>query len=230
MKVSTQKGILIASVAVTLLLYIIPFGSLIAYPLLLLSTMAHEFGHGIAALLVGAHFDTYHMWADGSGQALIRSNNGAFGQAFIAAGGLVGPSIAAAVLFILAKYPHLCRATLYTLCAFLALSEILLVRGLFAMLFNAALCVILYVIARQKNVFIAQFTMVFVAVQLSLSVFSRGDYLFTPTAMTAQGPMPSDVMQIQNALLLPYWLWGAFCALFSLCTLLLGLRFYIKNR
>jgi len=229
MKLTTPKWILIGSVIATIILYIMPFGRLIAYPLILISTMAHEFGHGIAALIVGAHFDAYNMWPDGSGQALIRSHSGALAQSFISAGGLVGPSIAAAGLFIAAAYPKFCRTALYLLATFLVVGEIFVIRGAFAMAFAGFLAFFLFMVAKQRQQAIAQTTLVFIAVQLALSVFSRGDYLFTRTAMTANGPMPSDVMQIEQALWLPYWFWGILCTLFSLSTLLIGLRFYIKK-
>ena len=52
---SSQRPVraLVGSAVVTGLLYVIPFGDVIAYPLLLLSTLVHELGHGIAAILVG---------------------------------------------------------------------------------------------------------------------------------------------------------------------------------
>ena len=53
---------LLLSVIATLLLYfVVPFGRLIAYPLVLLSTLAHELGHGIAAVLVGGDFEQFVM-------------------------------------------------------------------------------------------------------------------------------------------------------------------------
>lgn len=229
MKLSNSNVILVMSVVITLFLYFVPFGSLIAYPLILVSTMAHEFGHGIAALLVGGHFKAYYMWPDASGAALIQSPNGSLARAFIAAGGLIGPSIAAAVLFALAKYPKASRVVLYFIAALLVISEILVVRGWFGMFFTALFCAALIIIARYPKIMVSQFALVFMAVQLALSVFSRSDYLFTRSALTAQGIAPSDVLQMEQALFLPYWFWGLACGAFSILTVLIGLRFYIKN-
>lgn len=44
---------------VTLILYFVPLLSPLAYPFMLLSTLAHEMGHGLAAVLVGGHFDSF---------------------------------------------------------------------------------------------------------------------------------------------------------------------------
>ena len=41
------------SIGLTLALYGLPLGQTLSYPLVLLSTLAHELGHGIAALMVG---------------------------------------------------------------------------------------------------------------------------------------------------------------------------------
>ena len=66
-------------------------------------------------------------------------------------------------------------------------------------------------------------------VQLSLSVFSRADYLFTREAVTATGTVPSDVSQIAEALILPYWFWGACCGALSVAVLLVALVIYLRG-
>ena len=52
---STQRArlVLLASVVLTVLLYVVPYGRYVAYPLMLLSTLVHEMGHGVANLVVG---------------------------------------------------------------------------------------------------------------------------------------------------------------------------------
>ncbi|HSS52021.1 MAG TPA: M50 family metallopeptidase, partial [Thermoanaerobaculia bacterium] len=55
------------SAAVTLVLYVVPYGQVLARPLLLLSTLAHEMGHGLTALLLGGRFQRLEMWASGAG-------------------------------------------------------------------------------------------------------------------------------------------------------------------
>ncbi|MEM9488253.1 MAG: M50 family metallopeptidase, partial [Myxococcota bacterium] len=63
---------LLISAVVTLILYNVPFlYNTIAYPLLLISTMVHELGHGVAALLSGGSFAKFVMFPDGSGMAYI---------------------------------------------------------------------------------------------------------------------------------------------------------------
>src|SRR4051794_35164874 len=50
---TVARKVLQVSTAVTLALYMIPYGRFLARPLLLLSTLAHELGHGLTALVLG---------------------------------------------------------------------------------------------------------------------------------------------------------------------------------
>ncbi len=228
-KKNNTRWFLIGSVAVTAALYVIPFGRMIAYPLILLSTLVHEMGHGLSALAVGAHFKAFHMWSDGSGVAYIDGQTNRVGHAIIAAGGLVGPAVAASLCFIVAKKDALARIFLTILGASLIICEFLFVRNMFGWIFVGVLAAAFLWLAQQKRAWLAQTSLVFVALQLSLSVFSRMDYLFMATAQTAQGRMPSDVSQIADALFLPYWVWGGVCAFFSLAVLFLGMRSYVRK-
>lgn len=220
---------LVGSIIITVLLYhVIPYGRTIGYPLMLLSTLVHEMGHGIAAMLVGGEFDRFEMFADGSGVAYSRGAFGRFGRAFISAGGLVGPALIGGVGFIVGRTPKGARVALAISGAVLALAVILVVRNWFGVLFVGATAAICLAIAIKGKPWVSQVAVVFLAVQLALSVFSRGDYLFTQYANTANGRMPSDVQQMSEALFLPYWFWGGLCGLISVAVLLVGLRIFFK--
>lgn len=220
------KLVLIVSVVATLLLYVLPFGYILAYPLMLLSTLVHEMGHGIAAMLVGGTFHEFKMWQDGSGVAMWSGEPSRFSSAFVAGGGLVGPALAAALGFALGRTAQGARRMLWIIVVILALSFVLVVRNPFGWLFVGVFGLLLSWVAKKASAETAQLVLIFLSVQLTLSVFSRGDYLFTDTARTAQGTMPSDVGQIADALFLPYWFWGGVCGLFSIWVLIQGLRAY----
>ena len=106
------QAALVASIVGTILLYSIPMGESLAYPLVLLSTLAHELGHGIAAMMVGGSFDQFVLYSDGSGAALTSGNPGRLASAMISAGGLVGPAIAAAGCFAVGRRGKTARAAL----------------------------------------------------------------------------------------------------------------------
>lgn len=221
---------LVASVVVTAALYAIPHGRMVAYPLLLLSTLAHEVGHGMAAILAGGRFHAFAMWADGSGVATTSVMPTRWARALVAAGGLLGPAVLAAIGFGLARRPKHARWALTVAAIGLAVLLVIVVRSVFAALFVAVLAVALGWLGRKASAEMAQLALVFLAVQLALSVFSRADYLFTPSARTAAGDMPSDVGQMAEALVLPYWFWGGVCGLASVAVLAWGVgRFWRRG-
>lgn len=220
--VARARWVLLGSAAVTLGLYLIPYGAYVAYPLLLISTVVHELGHGIAAVLMGAEFDRFLMWKDGSGVAYHTTVDSAFGAAFISAGGLCGPAVAAAVCFGAGRKPVWSKRVLAAFGIGLALAMLLVVRNAFGLFFVGALAASCLGIALWARAEVSQLAIVFLGVQLALSVYSRGDYLFMQYAQTSMGKMPSDTQQMADALGLPYWFWGGACAAFSAAVLIGG--------
>ena len=140
----------------------------------------------------------------------------------MSAGGLVGPAIAAALCFAFARSARVARFTLLFLGVLLAVSVLLWVRNPFGLVYVSVLAVILVAIGWRARAEIAQLVLVFVAVQLSLSVYSRSDYLFTDVATVGGRQYPSDSASMAAALVLPYWFWGGVCAAFSAIVLLVG--------
>jgi hypothetical protein len=221
---------LVGSIIVTVLLYyVIPYGRTIGRPLMLLSTLAHEMGHGIAGVMMGGDFIKFEMFWNGSGVATTSGHFGRFANAFISAGGLVGPAIVAAIGFAVGRTPKGARRALVVFGIGLILADVLVVRNVFGLVFVAAVAALCLLIAAKGKPWASQLTLLFIASQLALSVFSRGDYLFTATANTSRGPMPSDVAQMAENLFLPYWFWGAVCGLFAVAVLVLGLRAFFGS-
>lgn len=225
----SRGTILVSTAAVTLVLFSIHELRWLAYPLVLLSTLAHELGHGLTALLVGGSFQTLQIWPDGSGAAAWAGNGGRLAMAAVAAGGLTGPAITAGVLFVLARKPGTARTTLIVLGSFLLLVNLLWVRNVFGFFFVALVAAACLALGIKTSPSTARFALVFFGMQLALSVFSRADYLFTEVAETAAGPMPSDAAQIATALFLPYWFWGTLCGALSLVMVAFGIRIYLRG-
>ena len=101
-------------------------------------------------------------------------------------------------------------------------------RNTFGFAFTLVLAAVLLLIA-VRFPRLSQMAILLLAVQLALSVFSRGDYLFTSMALTSSGPMPSDVAVMSTALFLPYWLWGLVCGGISVALLLLGASSFFRR-
>lgn len=220
-------ALLVTCVVLTAALPHVPIVHWAWWPLSLLSTLAHELGHGVAALLVGGHFDRLAVYADGSGVAATATSGGRIARAVVAAGGLVGPAVAAGGMFLLARTQRHARVALAVTAGLLLLALLLVVRNLFGIAFVLVVAAALSAIVYRGQGWVPRFTLVFLAVQLALSVFSRSDYLFASVARTGTGPMPSDVAQMASALFLPFWFWGAACGALSLAVLLLGVRTYL---
>jgi hypothetical protein len=210
------------AVGVTLLVYGVPMLRVLSWPLLLLSTLVHELGHGLTAVLLGGRFDRLLLWADGSGMAAYAGRFGALASASIAAGGLLGPPLAALALFMAGRRSRPAHIGLGVSAAFLLLVTVLWAGNLFTVVFCLLLAAVLGLLAWRATPAASQVVCVFLAVQLALASFSRSDYLFTAVAHTAEGPMPSDVAHIAAALWLPYWFWGGLIAALSLLLLVLG--------
>lgn len=216
------------SVVLTLALPRLPVASVLAIPLLWLSTVAHELGHGVAALALGGRFDRFVIRPDGSGTAFTAAPAGDVAGALVSAGGLLGPAVVAALWFALARRELGARVGLALfgaalLAAALALADPGFTTGYLAVVGGLAAA------AAALPARFAQLALVFLAVQLALSVFIRGDYLFTEVAGSSAGAMPSDVAVIAGHLGGPYWAWGLACGLASVLVLLLGLRWFVRD-
>ena len=229
---SNAAGILVVTAALTLLLYGLPLLwpplAWLGWPLVLLSTLAHELGHAFAAVALGGEVDSLRVWADASGVAQHRGSYGALARAAIAAAGPLGPPLAAMLAFFAALAPGRARAVLAAAALVLALVLVFWVRNAFGFAFVALLAALLGALAWRAPPRVAQVGCAFLGIELCLSTFSRADYLFSATADTGAGAVPSDAAQIATALFPPYWLWGGAIALVSLAILFFGLRAVVR--
>lgn len=223
-----RRALLVATV-VTIALYLVPGGDVAARPLVWMSTLAHELGHAAATTAVGGEVASVQVFADGSGVTTGSAPAGRLRTAVVAAGGLLGPAVLAALLFALAGRGRHARIAAGGLGMALLLTLPFALRGLLAVAVGAVVAAALLLVAVRGRAAVTQVLLVFLAIQLALSVFSRGDYLFTGTAMTATGPHPSDSAQIAGALFGPYWLWGAVFGLISVVVLGVGIVTFLHR-
>jgi len=228
MKLTSRPAtLMIASLIVTAALYTIPYVRVLAWPLVLLSTLAHELGHGLAAAVLGGRFEALRMYPDASGVATWSGPLGRIGVATVAGAGLIGPALAAFCMLAFGRTPRGARMMLGCVGTGLVVVALLVARNPFGFVFILLLAGTLIAVATRSDR-LAQMTVVLIAVQLALAVFSRSDYLFTQTAMTSAGPAPSDVTVMASALFLPYWLWGILCGALSLALLAAGARRFLR--
>lgn len=226
-----QAGIvLIVSVAITLAMFLIPSPEntwwLLA-PFRWLHIYVHEFGHGIAALLAGGDFDKFEMYTY-SGLAYTRTS-GSLAAAFVCAGGLCGPAVVGGAFLAIGRNARWARFALGAFGAFMTISLILWTRTPFGWGFGAVVAVLCLAVTVKARPALAQVVLVFLSVQLALSVYTGGGYLFTQYVAIQNGHRgPSDTQAMADALGMPYWFWGLVCGGFSVLVLLGGLWRYIK--
>ncbi len=206
----------------------LPFGDLVLYPLSLLATYAHEMGHGLTAILVGGRFESLAMFPDGSGLATWNGDVGRLGRAMVAAGGLLGPSIAGAALLVVSRNTQRAPLLLFVIGVLMVASVALFVRNGFGILFILTVSGTLIVIARSLPR-AAPFTVQLIGVQLTLALFRDVGYMFSEGGVVGGQAHASDSAAISQALIGPYWLWGGIVAMTAAICLFTGLRFALRG-
>src|SRR5262245_46320997 len=150
-------------------------------------------------------------------------------EAFVCAGGLCGPAVIGGVFLATGSNVRWARLALGAFGVFMALSLLLWTRTPFGWGFGAVVAGLSLLVALSARPALAQMVLVFLGVQLALSVYTGGGYLFTQYVQIQNGHRgPSDTQAMANAIGLPYWFWGAVCAAFSALVLLAGLWRYLK--
>ncbi|VVT01760.1 M50 family metallopeptidase [Erythrobacter sp. EC-HK427] len=206
-----KVGRLIIAAVLLVVLPGVPFGNFLIYPFTILTTWFHEMGHGLTALLLGHGFEQLVIYADGSGYAesAFYSAPGALPSALIAAGGPIGPVMAGSALILASAREKYWQPALMVLAGVMALSVLVWVRSVTGWIVLPLLAGALGYIAWRGSDWLKQFSLQFLGVVGAMSMFRDWDYLFSESAFVGGRMMPSDTGAIEEALLLPHWLWAA---------------------
>ncbi|MFN0036415.1 MAG: M50 family metallopeptidase [Saprospiraceae bacterium] len=98
------------------------FGALMLYPVTMLVTFLHEFGHALGAVLTGGSVEGLQINSDGSGYTSTRGGS----PGIILMGGYLGSALLGNVLFrIGARHHRLTQGTLLVLAAFMGMAGLL---------------------------------------------------------------------------------------------------------
>ncbi len=226
---NARRALLVAA-AVFLVLPHVPLARMLLRPFTWLQTFAHELGHGVTATVLGGGWFTVTVHADGSG---VTHHTGALGDVangLVAAGGLVGPAFAAAFFFIAARRRKLSRVALLLLGALCVAAAALVLGNMFGRVVVAAWGVVFLVLGARLSGAHTQVVAAFAGVDLGMSVFSRGDYLFTRVAHTAEGDLASDVVAVAQSLGGFYLVWGVAIGIFSVLVVAAGLFGMLRSK
>jgi hypothetical protein len=207
-----QRIVLLAVCAVSsVLLWQTSFGSFLLYPFTILATWFHEMGHGLAALLTGNRFERLLVFPDGSGLAFSSRDPDGYSltDAFISAGGPLGPAFAGSGLILASHHKDTTKYALLLLGLSLLLSTAIWVRSLTGWIVLPAMGVLILALAVRGSATHQRFAIQFLGVQVAISVWQQFDYLFSPGGVIAGQSMRSDTSAIADALFFPYWFWGS---------------------
>lgn len=206
-RIGLLMGIAVASV----ILWQTMIGSLLLYPFTILATWFHEMGHGIAVMLTGSSFERLLIFPDGSGiaQSMRPADASGLTNALIAASGPLGPAIAGSLLIIASRTGKATHAALTVVGLALIISTVIWVRTLTGWLVLPALGIAILVLAWRGTAAQQRFGIQLLGVQACISVWQQFGYLFSSGGSIGGELHRSDTSAIADALLLPYWFWGA---------------------
>lgn len=195
----------------------LPLGNYLLYPFVILTTWFHEMGHGLVSLLLGHGFEQLVIFSDGSGiaESSYAEPPGALTSALVAAGGPLGPSLAGSLLILASGRHRRWRPALLALAGVIALSVLIWVRSATGLVVLSLVAAALGWIALRGKPWAQSFALQFLGVLAALSMFRDWNYLFSYSATIGGVPMLSDTGAMQEALVLPYWVWAALIILVS---------------
>jgi hypothetical protein len=206
-----RLALLLGIAVVSIILWQTTLGSLLLYPFTILATWFHEMGHGIAAMLTGRGFERLLIFADGSGvaESLRPADGYGLTDALVAASGPLGPAIAGALLIVSSRSPDATRNALAVLGAALVLSTLIWVRSPTGWLVLPALGIAIVALALRGSQPLQRLVIQLLGVQAAIGAWKQFGYLFSPGGTVGGELHRSDTAAIADALLLPYWFWGA---------------------
>jgi hypothetical protein len=222
---------LIAFAILSILIWHVPGGYYIIYPFTILSTWFHEMGHGLTALILGGQFQHIEIFPDGSGLASFSGSLylGNIGRALVAAGGPLGPTLVGIALISATKHEKITIYLLPIFASLLFISVFLLIQGLFGIIIILLISIILFYIAFRMEIKWKLLTLQFIGIQACLSLYMNIEYLFMEGAIVGGVQYRSDVGVMENALIVPYWIWGLFIVIFSIFLIFKSLKYVFSE-
>lgn len=206
----------------TAILWQIPIGKIILYPLTLLSTWYHEMAHGLMVVLLGGNFKKLEIFANGSGVARYEYRGSLFlgkiGQVLVYAAGPMGPPIVGSGFILASRNLQTSQNILVILGLFMLVSVLIWVRTGIGILVISLLGLIILGIGLEASPQVKVFVIQFLGVQACISTFRDFNYVFR----YCNGN--SDTAQIAKILILPHWFWGILITISSIFLLIESLR------
>lgn len=215
----------IIAVGISIVLPRLPFGRKLLYPFALLSTWAHELGHGVAAVLAGGRFTKLEVYPDLGGTAYSSGVRRGVPSAFVSAGGLIGPAFAGGLVIIAGSRPETAPYVLAAIAASVLASVVLVLRNQFGVLTMSGIGAVLALVAWQGPETLRLLLAQLIGIQFCFASWGTLDYMFTKNFPRDGYLINSDTQNISEQLAFPYWFWAFWVAVIS--AIILVFSFYV---
>lgn len=213
-----SRGLLILILAAVtfLILNMLPFGYLIQWPFVIITTFVHEMGHGLMAILSGGNLIHIEIYQNAAGLAITETVPG-WRQAAIAAGGLLAPSIVGGMFIIAGKSRQTSSRVFLLFSLFILISCVLWVRSAFGLLILLPMGALFLWLSQKGNATLQHFMIQFLGVHMLVDTFTRTmSYLFSSSALVGGQSRHSDTAAIAQQLIGGHLLWASVIALLSI--------------
>ena len=224
-EVKASFKLLMLASAVTLVLWFLPFGEVITYPIRIFVTLVHESGHALAAL--GTLGRVNRVLLDWNGSGLTETVGGA--GLLISSAGYLSTTVYGAGLLLLLRQVRFLRATTIGTGAILIFMTVFFGGNLLAWLAGLSFGVGCIVLALKARVRVAHFLMSFLAVQCLLNAFYDLRTLLYLSAYESSRPTDAQNMAAATGGFLPATVWAVLWSLISLAILGGTMALYYKS-
>lgn len=235
-----QAMTLLASAAISIVLWFIPFAEVLTYPFRIFVTFIHEGGHAIAALLTGNSVGSLSVAMNASGETYT-TRGGLLSQVFVASAGYLGSTAFGGLLLILIRKAIAARLVLIGSAGLIF--ALTLIYGIFkpivswgalsgvpfTFLAGALLSIGLVALARFGSPRVATFFVSFLAVQCVLNALLDLKTVFFLSSPFAPS-VPTDAVNLANATGVPAFFWVMIWIGVALAILALAMRIYVATR
>ena len=240
-----QVWLLLAATAITILLWFIPYGEFIVYPIRLFVTFIHESSHAMMAVLTGGSVQSLTISADTSGLT-YSAPSGLIGGLLTSSAGYIGTTVfGVAMLFLIRKNfsPNKILTALgifvgVMLIVFTVISpvfnflslQVAYSSVLFTLFSGAILAAGLIALGIYAKPRISSFALAFLAVQCLFNAITDQATLLLINSPFAGTEIANDAVNMQNATHLPALLWVLVWIGISIVMISFGLRLYAVNK
>ncbi len=196
---------------------------LVGLPFVMLSTWVHELGHGLGAIVSGGRFESMVITPGLSGLAHTFSGSN-FERIIVLLGGLLGPSIAGAIMLIMSRRLGLNRLALFLLAGALLATVVLWAGDMFTRVSVLSFGVAVTAMAFMGHRALRHLFAHIIAISFCLNAVSQFGYIFMNKANVGGYAGLSDTGVLAEIIGGPHLFWAVVVSALSLFILYLAFK------